>query len=82
MPDFGMSKGQLPAVIERPDRRLNPRRQPKAAFLSQLIAEQYQLASQRARRQAPLVEALKSYDAGEAITVRRLPPGYRMTLDA
>jgi len=59
MPEFGMSKGQLPAVIERPDRRLNPRRQPKAAFLSQLIAERHHLSTQRTKRQAPVGEALR-----------------------
>jgi hypothetical protein len=54
---------------------------PKAAFLSQLIAERHHLATQRTRRQAPVVQALRTYDAGGKITVRRLPPGYRMSLD-
>ena len=55
---------------------------PKAAFLSQLIAERHHLATQRARRQAPVGEALRTYDAGGKIAVRRLPPGYRMSIDA
>ena len=55
---------------------------PKAAFLSQLIAERHHMATQRARRQAPVAEALRTYDAGGKIAVRRLPPGYRMSVDA
>ena len=55
---------------------------PKAAFLSQLIAERHHLATQRAKRQAPVGEALRTYDAGGKIAVRRLPPGYRMSSDA
>ena len=55
---------------------------PKAAFLSQLIAERHHLSTQRARRQAPVAEALRTYDAGGKIAVRRLPPGYRMSVDA
>lgn len=55
---------------------------PKAAFLSQLIAERHHLATQRAKRQAPVGEALRTYDAGGNIAVRRLPPGYRMSIDA
>lgn len=55
---------------------------PRAAFLSQLIAERHHLATQRSKRQAPVAEALRTYDAGGKISIRRLPPGYRMTLDA
>ena len=54
---------------------------PKAAFLSQLIAERHHLATQRAKRQAPVAEALRTYDAGGKIGIRRLPPGYRMSVD-
>jgi hypothetical protein len=55
---------------------------PKAAFISQLIAERHHLATQRAKRQAPVGEVLRTYDAGGKIAVRRLPPGYRMSIDA
>ena len=55
---------------------------PKAAFLSQLIAERHHLSTQRTKRQAPVGEALRTYDAGGKIAVRRLPPGYRMSIDA
>ena len=55
---------------------------PKAGFLSQLIAERHHLATQRAKRQAPVGLALRTYDAGGKIAVRRLPPGYRMSIDA
>ena len=82
MLEFDISTGRLPAVAEPPARRLNPRGNPKAAFISQLIAERYHLAPQRARRQAPVEAALRSYDAGERISVRRLPAGYRMNIDA
>lgn len=72
----------LPVPVQ-PRRRLNPRGGvPKAAFLSQLIAEHYHLEPQRTRRQAPLATALRTYDAGERIALRRLPAGYRMSLDA
>ena len=54
----------------------------KAAFLSQLIAERYHLATQRTKRQAPVADVLRTYDAGGKIAIRRLPPGYRMTIDA
>jgi hypothetical protein len=55
---------------------------PKAAFLSQLIAERHHLAPQREKRQVPVGLALRTYDAGGKIAVRRLPPGYRMSIDA
>jgi hypothetical protein len=55
---------------------------PKASFLSQLIAERYHLSTQRAKRQAPVADVLRTYDAGGKIAVRRLPPGYRMDVDA
>jgi hypothetical protein len=54
---------------------------PKAAFLSQLIAERHHLSTQRAKRRAPVGEALRTYDAGGKIAVRRLPPGYRMSVN-
>jgi len=55
---------------------------PRAAFLSQLIAERHHLATQRARRQAPVAEVLRTYDAGGSIARRRVPAGYRMDIDA
>ena len=55
---------------------------PKAAFLSQLIAERHHLDAQRLKRQAPVAQVLRTYDAGGRLAVRRLPPGYRMDLDA
>ena len=55
---------------------------PKAAFLSQLIAERHHLDTQRASRQAPVGQVLRTYDAGGKIAVRRLLPGYRMSVDA
>jgi hypothetical protein len=55
---------------------------PGAAFLSQLIAERHHMSTQRARRRAPVDDVVKTYDAGGKIGERRMPPGYRMTVDA
>ena len=55
---------------------------PKTEFLSQLIAEREHLAAQRLRRQAPVNEVLRTYNAGGQIAVRRLPPGYRLDIEA
>ena len=55
---------------------------PKAAFLSQLIAERHRLDTQRLKRQAPVAQVLRTYDAGGKLAIRRLPAGYRMDLDA
>jgi hypothetical protein len=82
MKDFDLPSGGLPVPLSAPAPRTMPRAAPKAAFLSQLIAERHHLATQRTRRQAPVVEALDRYGAGERMTVRRIPPGYRMRLDA
>ncbi len=82
MRDFDLPSGGLPVPLSAPAPRPMPRSAPKAAFLSQLIAERYHLATQRTRRQAPVVEALTRYDAGERIAERRMPPGYRMRVDA
>ena len=53
---------------------------PNADFVSQLIAEHQHLPPQRARRRAPVGEALAAYDNGARIADRRLPPGYRKTI--
>lgn len=53
---------------------------PHADFISQLIAERQHLPPQRARRRAPVTEALAAYDSGARIADRRLPPGYRKTI--
>ncbi|HVY51092.1 MAG TPA: hypothetical protein VHA07_05970 [Devosia sp.] len=50
----------------------------KPAFLSQLIAERHHLATQRVKRRAPVAEVLRTYDAGGRLSVRRMPPGYRL----
>jgi hypothetical protein len=55
---------------------------PKAAFISQLIAEKHHFAGQRARRRAPIEDALQSYDAAGRIAVRRMPAGYRLDIEA
>ena len=54
----------------------------RATFLSQLIAARQHLASQRARRRAPVAEALTTYDAGGKLGERRMPAGYRLSVEA
>ena len=51
-------------------------------WISQLIAERHHMPTQRARRQAPLGEVLRTYDEGGRLSVRRMPPGYRLSFDA
>jgi len=75
-------RGQLPVTTSANSGFSPYRGAPRAAFLSQLIAEKHHLAPQRARRQAPVADVLRTYDAGGKIAVRRLPPGYRMSIDA
>jgi hypothetical protein len=53
---------------------------PHADFISQLIAERQHLPPQRARRRAPMGEALAAYASGARIADRRIPPGYRKTI--
>jgi len=72
----------LPVAIDASPRFSSYRGAPKAAFVSQLIAERHHMATQRARRQMPVAEVLRTYDAGGKIAVRRMPPGYRMDVDA
>jgi hypothetical protein len=76
-------KAGLPVPIDNGARpSLFSRGNPKAGFISQLIAERHHLSTQRQRRQAPMEEALRTYDAGGKLSIRRLPPGYRMAVDA
>lgn len=65
-----------------PRQHLNLVHAPGADFLSQLIAEREHLPPQRARRRAPVGEALAAYGSGAVIAERRLPPGYRKTIVA
>ena len=55
---------------------------PRAAFISQLIAERQHLPPQRRRRRSTVGVALDAYDATERNAVVRLPPGYRTTIVA
>jgi hypothetical protein len=70
----------LPVALEAAPRPSLARTSPQAEFLSQLIAERYHLATQRARRRAPVSEALDSYDSGTRVSERRMPAGYRTTI--
>jgi hypothetical protein len=81
MPQSGTISGGLPVPTGPGTGFSSWRGTPKAAFLSQLIAERHHLATQRVKRQAPVAEVLRTYDAGGRIAVRRMPPGYRVRLD-
>lgn len=73
----------LPMVITpRPERPSLQRAAPRAAFLSQLIAERQHLAPQRERRRAPVAQAVAAYATGGKATVVRMPAGYRKTVVA
>lgn len=82
MRPFDTLKGGPLAATGSAARPTPPRASARAAFLSQLIAERYHLATQRQKRQAPVGVALQTYDAAGRISIRRLPPGYRMSVDA
>jgi len=71
-------------VTERPCAAYvhHPDSLPRAAFISQLIAERYHLAPQRLRRRVPLEVALDCYETAEQQAVRRMPPGYRKSFEA
>jgi len=80
-----MSAG-LPATLDgnarhRFARSLYVRQAPKAAFLSQLIAEKHHLSTQREKRQASVAEVLSTYDAAGRVAQRRLPPGTRTNIE-
>lgn len=72
----------LPVAADSRSRQSQQRAVTPATFLSQLIAERHHLATQRVKRRAPVADVLRSYDAGGRISDRRLPPGYRMTVEA
>jgi hypothetical protein len=69
-------------VAARAARPSLQRTAPEAAFLSQLLAERHRLAPQRARRRAPITQAVDAYRIGGSVTVVRMPAGYRKTVVA
>jgi hypothetical protein len=78
--------GGLPATLDgsarhRYGRSIYTRQAPKAAFLSQLIAEKHQMSIQREKRQAPIAEVLSTYDAAGRVAQKRLPPGTRTNIE-
>jgi hypothetical protein len=83
MPQLETARAGLPVPSEVSSRPFAfSRGSPRAGFISQLIAERHHLATQRQRRQAPMAEVLRTYDAGGRLGIRRLPPGHRMSLNA
>jgi hypothetical protein len=67
----------LAASAPRPSLR---RSATEATFLSQLIAARQHLAPQRARRRAPITQAVDAYRIGGRVSVVRMPAGYRKTV--
>ena len=72
----------LPAATGAGSRFSSFRQAPKPEFLSQLIAEREHLATQRVKRQATPLEALRVYDAGGKLKILRVPPGNRTNIEA
>ena len=75
----GSSAGLPVALAHAAQRPLYHRIAPGAGFLSQLIAERQHLAPQRAKRRAPVAQAVDAYRIGGSATVVRMPAGYRKT---
>jgi hypothetical protein len=72
---------KLPATVDTPaDRPLVTRDSPRAAFLSQLIAERQNVPAQRARRRASTNAAVDAYETGAKASTVRMPTGYRKTV--
>jgi hypothetical protein len=71
----------LNAGMRRPFFSRDDRGTPRTEFLSQLIAD-HQLAPGSANRRSSPREVLRIYDAGGKLRVLRLPPGYRLSLEA
>jgi hypothetical protein len=82
MIEFETVRGGLPATTGSRSSFSPYRGAPRAAFLSQLIAERHHLSTQRVKRRAPVADVLRTYDAAGKISVRRLPAGYRLSVDA
>jgi hypothetical protein len=71
----------LPVPVEaRAPRPTLARTSPKAAFISQLIAERQNLPVQRARRRATVNDAVDAYATGARASTLRMPTGYRKTI--
>ncbi len=54
---------------------------PSVAFVSQLIAARDHMPAQRPRRTNSVDNALCAYNRGATIAVRRLPQGYRKSVN-
>jgi hypothetical protein len=74
--------GTALVAVAAPGRLNTARVTPAASFLSQLIAERYHLAPQRARRRATPSVAAGAYATGAHIADLRLPAGYRKSFVA
>lgn len=73
----------LPVAIEAPKPRPSLKRSEIAApFVSQLLAERYNLPPQRARRRNTAEGAVGAYASGAQIAVKRMPVGYRTSIVA
>ena len=73
----------LPVLLGTPRPRPSLLRNPTAAaFVSQLLAERHNLAPQRARRRGSAEGAIGAYADGARVAVKRMPAGYRTSIEA
>ena len=82
MPQIETTYRSLPAAASAGVRFSSFRQAPKPEFLSQLIAEREHLAVQRVKHQATPLEVLRTYDKGGKLKTLRIPPGYRLNVEA
>ncbi len=76
----------LPVLIDTGARRTffgrDDRGAPRTEFLSQLIAEHHWPVPSIAGSRTSPAEVLRTYDASGKLRLLRLPPGYRLSLEA
>lgn len=82
MSEFEPLRSGLPVPLtEATPRPSLARSAPTAAFVSQLIASRDHMPTQRPRRTNSVDNALGAYNRGATIAVRRLPQGYRKSVN-
>jgi hypothetical protein len=78
-----VTPNNLPVLVgPRSERPSLIRLSPTASFVSQLIAEKHNMATQRAKRRGSVDNAVDAYATSAAKNVVRMPQGYRKTVIA
>lgn len=78
-----VTPNNLPVPVgPRAERPSLIRLSPTASFVSQLIAEKHNMATQRAKRRGSVDNAVDAYATSAAKNVVRMPQGYRKTVIA